>query len=128
MNLETTPLLIAIDDEKFYLDEIGYELDGQNVEYLRFQGPNAFETEAQEADLNRASLIIVDYDFRTCTAVDRDLAGFIRDKFPGFKGKIVLLSLLDDFFQDNEAVKRSFDAVLDKRSDLAWERIQTYLN
>ncbi len=127
MTFDTAPLLIAIDDEQFYLDELGYELQGQRVEYKTFLGPNAFEDGAKEADINRAKVIIVDYDFRTCTAIDRDLAGHIREKYPKFSGKIVLLSLLDDFLKDNDAVARSFDGVINKKG-FSWEQIACYLN
>lgn len=127
MTFEAAPLIIAIDDDRFYLDELGYELQEQNVEYKTFLGPSAFEEEAKEADVSRAKLIIVDYDFRTCTAVDRDLVGYIRDTYPAFNGKIVLLSLLDDFLQDDELVRKRFDAVLNKRCELCWDSIQVFL-
>ena len=72
MDTATKPLLIAIDDEQFYLDEIEYALDGHDIEYMPFLGPSAFEEKATDGDLARAHLIVVDYDFRTRTAVDRD--------------------------------------------------------
>ena len=128
MDTATKPLLIAIDDEQFYLDEIEYALDGHDIEYMPFLGPSAFEEKATDDDLARANLIVVDYDFRTCTAVDRDLVGYIRERFPDFRGKMVLLSLLDDFFEDDDVVRKKFDAVLNKRDDLFWEKIQAYLH
>lgn len=120
------PLLIAIDDQRFYLDEIAYEIEGKNVDYIAFEGPSAFEEDAQEHDINRASLIFVDYDFQNCTAIDRDVVGYIKETFPAFKGNIVLLSLLNDFLEDNSAIKAKFDGVINK-SDLSWDTINTYL-
>ncbi len=120
-------LLLAIDDQKFYLDEIGYELEGKNVEYKAFEGPSAFEEEADEEDVSRASLIFVDYDFQSCTAVDRDIVGYIKETFPRFNGKIVLLSLLDDFLEDNMTIKSKFDGTLNKK-DLSWDRMKAYLD
>ena len=127
MSQSQNPLLIAIDDQKFYLDEIAYELRGRDVDYRPFEGPSSFEELVATIDVNRAKLILVDYDFQTCTVMDCDLVGYIKEKYPDFTGKIVLLSLLDDFLSDNEAVNRNFDGIINK-SDLTWDRIRQYLN
>lgn len=127
MILTHKPLLLAIDDQRFYLDEIAYEIEGKNIEYKAFEGPSSFEEEAKEEDVNRASLIFVDYDFQSCTAVDRDIVGYIKETFPRFKGKIVLLSLLDDFLEDNKTIQNKFDGILNKK-DLSWDRIKAYLD
>ena len=127
MSSKTTPVLIAIDDEQFYLEEIKMELLGHNVEYRPFVGPSAFEEDAREDDITRAKLILVDYDFRSCTALDRDLGGYIREKYPLFKGKIVLWSLLGEDLKNDAAIQRSFDAVLCKKN-LSWDQLQMYMN
>ena len=108
------PVLIAIDDQRFYLDEIEFQVQGKNVEYRPFVGSTAFEDGASASDVKRAKLILVDYDFGRYTAMDRDIAGYIRAKYPEFGGKIVLLSLLED-------------AVINKK-DLTWDSIAAYLN
>lgn len=121
-----SPIIMAIDDQKFYLDEIGYELRGKDIEYLPFLGPSIFEEDVREIDFDRTKLILVDYDFCSCTVMDRDLVGYIRDRYSNFKGKIVLLSLLADEAKNDEAVCNDFDAIVNKR-DLSWELINSYL-
>lgn len=127
MNQERAPLLIAVDDQRFYLDEIGFELEGKNIEYRSFEGPSAFEEEALENDINRAALILMDYDFGTTTVIQRDLVGYIRDTYPNFSGKIVLLSLIGDLVRDEEAIRKDFDGIINKK-DLTWNQIEGYLN
>lgn len=127
MNQEKAKLLIAVDDQKFYLDEIGFELEGKNIEYRPFEGPSAFEEEALEDDINRAALILMDYDFGTSTVIQRDLVGYIRDTYPNFSGKIVLLSLIGDLVRNDEAIVKNFDGIINKK-DLAWDQIASYLH
>ena len=115
MDTATKPLLIAIDDEQFYLDEIEYALDGHDIEYMPFLGPSAFEEKATDGDLARAHLIVVDYDFRTRTAVDRDLR-YIR-RGSRLQRQDGFIAASHDFFEDDDVV-RKFDAVLNKRDDL----------
>lgn len=113
-------LILAIDDDLFYLNEIRLELEGK-ADYKLFQGPNEFEEYVDAKDVERADAIIVDYDYGNGTAVKSDIAGFIR-KDLGYKGKLVLCSLHEDFREDNERIRREYDVVLHKR-DLSWERI-----
>lgn len=124
---EQKPLIMAIDDSSYYLRDLEHEFNGKNVEFIGFQGPTAFEMEAKTDDINRAKLIIVDYDFKSCTAEDRDIPTYIREMYPDFIGKIVLLTLLDDFLRGNKAIEEKFDAILSKRRDLTWEKIQAFV-
>ncbi len=118
---------MAIDDQSFYLDEFALVIRGQNVECRYFKGPHAFQRDAIEQDVNRAKLILVDYDFRKSTAIDGDMVGYIKRTFPSFNGKIVLLSLIHDFLEDTDAIKSVFDGVL-KKKGLKWDHINAYLN
>ena len=125
--MNVKPVLIAIDDQKFYLDEIEFQVHGKNLDYRPFVGSSEFEEEVSDEDVKRAKLILVDYDFGRYTAVERNIAGYIRTKFPEFGGKIVLLSLLEDVVRDTPAVRNSFDAVINKKN-LTWDSIAAYLN
>jgi hypothetical protein len=123
--LKEKPLIIAIDDEQFYLDEIKYEFADRDVELITFLGPNIFEEQVKKTDIERSKLIIIDYAFETVTAVDRFIATYIRTAF-NFTGKIVLLSLMDDFGDDTEIIKKEYDGIL-RKEDFSWEEIEKYL-
>lgn len=119
------PLVLAIDDEQFYLDEIRYELSGKGVDLKLFRGPTDFGDNASKEDIEQAKLVIVDYDLGSDTCVEKRIAHYIRSSFK-FSGKIILLSLLDDFGpKDNAIIKKDYDAVLNKET-FSWSQIEKY--
>lgn len=119
------PLILAIDDDPFYLNEIRLELEG-HADCKLFQGPNEFEELVTKEDILRASLIVVDYDYGAGTAIKSGIAGFVRNNL-GYKGKLVLCSLHEDFREDEKQVRKDYDVVMHKR-DLSWERLEQCLN
>jgi hypothetical protein len=125
--LKAKPLILAIDDEQFYLDEIKYEFANKNVDLITFLGPNVFEEQVKKTDIERSQLILVDYAFATVTAADRLIATHIRSSAFKFTGKIVLVSLLDDFGDDNEIIKKEYDGII-RKEDFCWEEIEKYLS
>lgn len=118
--MENKPLVLAIDDDTFYLEETRFEV-APHAEVKLFQGPNDFEENVSEADIDRASIIIVDYDYGSGTAVKSDVAGYLRHNL-GYRGKLVLCSLLEHFGEYDMKVRKEYDFVLHKR-DLCWKRL-----
>jgi hypothetical protein len=118
------PLILAIDDDQFYLDEIRMEIE-DHADYKLFLGPNDFEQRITPEDIKAASLVLVDYDYGSGTAVKSQLAEYIRQEL-NFKGKLVLCSLHEFFMKDEKRVRQDYDTVLHKR-DLSWEKLKGIL-
>ncbi len=118
-------LILAIDDEQYYLNELKYEFAGKNVELKTFLGPSSFEETATTEDIERAELILIDYDFRSCTSVDRDLPRYIKTCFK-FSGKLALISLLEDFGEETEIIRSNYDAIFQKET-FSWADIEKLL-
>ncbi len=118
------PLIFAVDDDQFYLDEIRMEIEKQ-ANYKLFLGPNDFEQHVNPSDIQEVDLILVDYDYGTGTAIKSQMAEYIRNDLK-FKGKLVLCSLHEYFLKDEEKIRKDYDAVLHKR-DLSWERLEGIL-
>lgn len=118
-------LILAVDDEPFFLNDLKYEFMGKNVELKTYLGHNEFEEQVSNNDIERASVILIDYDLRSCTSVDRDFPRYIR-KHPNFKGKLALVSLHEDFGDHSKVIRDSYDAVF-KKEDFGWEDVSTLL-
>lgn len=118
------PLILAIDDDQFYLDEIKMELE-DHAACKVFRGPNEFEEDVTKDDIKNADLVIVDYDYGYGTAVRSQVAEYIRD-YLNFRGKIVLCSLHECFNEDEEKIRQNYDVVIHKR-DLSWEKMSQFL-
>lgn len=118
--------IIAIDDQAFYLDEIARKLKKDDVSVIGFEGPNFFEEEASSEEIEASDIILMDYDFGSSTAVDRDLPRWIRSNFR-FNGHMILLSLLDNFDSDEKYISANFDGVISKER-LCWENIEKIVN
>lgn len=116
------PLILMIDDDKFYLNELSFTVEGK-AKYKCFLGPNDFEKNVQPEDISLAKLIIVDYNFgkQLGTAISRQMSEYIRNML-GFKGKLVLCTVLGPYLKGNDEVKQAFDYVLAKQ-DLNWDVI-----
>lgn len=127
MSKEMKPSIIAIDDNQYYLNEISMEIDKEKYDLCTFLGPDAFEEDLLQQDIDRAKLILIDYDFRTCSVIDRGLVPYIREKYPKYKGKIVLLSVSEDFLQDKQIIDNQFDGIINKKG-MSWNNFQKYLN
>ena len=90
-----------------------------------FLGPNEFEQRITPEDIKRASLILVDYDYGSGTAIKSQLAEYIRNEL-NFSGKLVLCSLHEFFMKDEQKIRQDYDAVSHKR-DLNWEKLAKLL-
>ena len=118
-------LILAIDDEQFYLNELKYEFAGKDVELKTFLGHNAFEAYATSTDIENAKIILVDYDLRSCTSVEKDITRYVKTCFK-FSGKIALISLLEDFGEDSDVIRKNYDAVFQKEK-FSWNDVETLL-
>ena len=122
--MEKRPLILAIDDDPFYLNEIKMEIE-EHADYIFFKGPNDFEQNAKEHDVKNADLILVDYDYGRGTAVKSGIADYIRKEL-GYRGKLVLCSLHEDFKENSAKVQKDYDLVMHKR-DMSWRTISQSL-
>lgn len=119
------PSVLAIDDDRFYLNEMALELEGK-ARYKGFLGPNDFEDEVNEEDIASADAILVDYDFGRGNAVQSSLAKHIRENL-GFKGRVILWSLHDHFSKGDQAeIAKDYDAVMSKKG-FNWEKLSRHL-
>ena len=123
--MEKKPLILAIDDDQFYLNEIKMEVEG-HADYILFQGPNNFEDNVSSTDVQNADLIIVDYDFGAGTAVKSGVAEYIRRDL-GYNGKLMLCSLHEDFRENEAKIRKDYDVVIHKR-DLNWSKICEHIH
>ena|SRR3990167_9497272 len=123
--METKPFILAIEDDEFYIKELHMELDGR-ADFKSFTSPSNFELQVTPEDIDKANLILVDYDYKTGTAVKSKLAEYIRQELD-YKGKLVLCSLLSNFKQDNRKIRKDYDVVIHKK-ELSWEKLDQILN
>ncbi|MFK7827065.1 MAG: hypothetical protein AB8G05_23180 [Oligoflexales bacterium] len=122
--MKKQPHILVIDDDQFYLDHAKFELKG-HATYQLFQGPNDFEERVKKEDIDKADLVIVDYDFGTGTAIKSQISRFIRDDL-GYAKELVLCSLHETFGDHEDRVKLDYDHVLQKK-DLNWGKISSIL-
>lgn len=119
--MQDKPYILAIDDDRFYLNEVELELQGK-ARYRGFLGPNAFEDDVTEEDINSADAILVDYDFGRGNAVQSTLASEIRNVF-GYKGKLILWTVAPAFPDgDKEKIDRDYDLVI-RKGDFCWDKL-----
>ena len=84
--------IIIIDDEPDYRDGLFEFLSG-DAEVIAFKEPDSFaEMFRAPNDLERVSLIILDYRFDQYSASDKDIVAYIREDL-GYTGNMVLWSL-----------------------------------
>ena len=70
----------------------------------------------------KADLFLVDYDYYNTTALEKDIAGFIRDL--GYDGRLLLWTLHEEFdTEDSKALEKIYDGILNK-SDLNSNTLQ----
>ena len=120
------PRILAIDDDRFYLNEMALELEGK-ANFKGFLGPNEFEDSVTDEDIESADVILVDYDFGRGNAVQSSLAGHIR-KDLGFRGTLILWTLHESFSgDDRKLIDRDYEAVMNKK-DFDWMKLSKYLN
>jgi hypothetical protein len=109
--------VIIVDDEPHYRDGLFEFLSG-DAEVITFEDPDGFAEFFQAPnDLERVSLIILDYRFDQYNASDKDLVTYIRDDLR-YKGNIVLWSLEDKVPQDFSC---RLNAILPKKLMTFWE-------
>ena len=114
------PLVLVIDDEKFYTNDVALELDGR-ADVKGFVGPNEFEEHVTPEDIATASYILVDFDYQYTNAVDLGLAEYIRGL--GYKGKLILWSLFKEFDEDyTRKIRAHYDVILPKDS-FSWQQL-----
>ena len=118
--------VITIDDDSYYLDEIKEICQESHLKALCFEGPNEFEEKCSKEAIKSASLILVDFDFYTSTALENDIAGYIRDS--GYKGKMYLWTLHEEFDEDDrKKIASDFDGVINKR-EISGPKIQSLIS
>lgn len=117
---KSLPMVLVIDDEKFYRDEVLLELKDRAI-VKTYLGPSDFEKNATKEDISKAAVILVDYDFKHANAIELRLSEKIRAS--DFKEKLILWSLFTEFEEIAEILKK-YDAVYEK-SDFGW--IDKYL-
>jgi len=105
--------IFIIDDDDFYIEEITH-IARDLYDVKAFHDPNEVEENITEKDFSSLALVIVDFDFRTKTAADNDIAGYLRDL--GYRGPIILCSLIEDYGPDMKYIEENYDAIISKHN------------
>ena len=101
------PLVLAIDDDLFYLNDVKEKLK----KYYR--GPDDFFERANSHEISEATFVLVDFDYKISNALDLGLARFIREE--GFAGCLAIWSLFSEFSSEQQAlIERDYDLCLCK--------------
>ena len=85
----------------------------------------SLEEKCSKEAIQSASLILVDFDFYTSTALENDIAGYIRDS--GYEGKMYLSTLHEEFDKDDrKKIASDFDGLINKR-EISGPKIQSLI-
>lgn len=115
------PTILMIDDDNCYLGNMAIEFE-KNADVVAFH-PKELQNIEDFKVFEIADYALVDYDFGTHTSIDNKIAEFLRSK--GFRGKMLLCSMHNDFFKDGKEIKKHYDGVIDKET-LSWELLEKF--
>ena len=106
------PRVIAIDDDLFYLQDL--ELRLKNDYCLKsYVGPSEFFAQCDQETIVSAEFALVDFDYTHTNALQLKIAKHFKDH--GFKGKIILWSLLGDFpDEEKRRIQEDYDYFITK--------------
>ena len=106
-------LLIAyLDDDEFYLDMIKELMESSEFQVDIFLHPDDL-AQLSSQELARYHGVVLDYDLGGRTILEIGMPAYLR-KEKSFKGRIILLSLLEEFGREQAQVDSWFDKVLNK--------------
>lgn len=108
--------IIGVDDQRFFLNELKIDFEILKLEHYLYCGASKFEECVSKEILENSDYIFLDYELGTCTVVERKVTLFIRNLAPGFKGKIILMSLHSEFGKDSKFIESEFDSVVSKEN------------
>lgn len=106
-------LLVAyLDDDEFYLEMIRELMEKSDFQVDIFSHPDDLAQLSPEA-LSKYHGMILDYDLGGKTILEIGMPSFLK-KNKLFSGKLILLSLLEEFGSEQSQVDLWFDEVLNK--------------
>ena len=115
--------IVLIEDDSFYVQEFKDEIKGK-FNLTAFSSPSDFVD--KDIDLSDVQAIFLDFDFGHVSEEENMLAEYLRED-KGFKGKIVLWSLLEEFDRETKQYLDSFCNEIWVKRDLSLEKIEALL-
>ncbi|MCB9229693.1 MAG: hypothetical protein H6618_08790 [Deltaproteobacteria bacterium] len=111
------PTVIVIDDDEFHLGNIKIEL----AEFADVHGyhPRDLDDIEDFEPFRQAEYALIDWHFKSHTAIDNRVVEFIRAN--GFRGKALICSL-HNIQSERKEIQETFDGILQK-DGLTWDNI-----